>query len=78
MEKKNTRIGQRLGTRDDGSANATYLELIERETTAETLLEVVTLGLRLNHRAQGTSDRTRERLGRLGGARVATRLLAAS
>ena len=77
MEKKNTRIGQCLGTRQ-WTSDATYLELIEREATAETLLEVVTLSLRLHNRAQGASDRTRERLGRLGGARVATRLLAAS
>lgn len=56
----------------------TYLQFFERETAAETSLEVVSLGRRMHDRAKRTGDRSRERLLSLELTRVAARLLAAS
>lgn len=55
----------------------THLQFLERETAAETSLEVVSLGRRVDDRTKRAGNRPRERLLRLELTRVAARLLAA-
>jgi len=52
-------------------------QFLERETAAETSLEVVSLGRRVDDRTKRAGNRPRERLLRLELTRVAARLLAA-
>ena len=67
----------RKTVRRDRTRENTHLQFIERETTAEASLEVVSLGRRVHDRAKSARDRARERLLGLELARVAARLLAA-